>query len=72
MLAEAKHARGGEPWVYWACVSGVACATLIFCALAYRWVEWPFIQYEKESRATASTAELATRAAAETVALAGN
>ena len=47
-LARAKH--GGGAWHYWTWVAGLALATLVASLLTYRWVEWPFIVYDRRFR----------------------
>jgi peptidoglycan/LPS O-acetylase OafA/YrhL len=51
LLIHAKTAGDGSVLKYWACIYAIACAVLILCMLTYRWVELPFIQFEKRLRA---------------------
>jgi peptidoglycan/LPS O-acetylase OafA/YrhL len=41
------HAKNHGTPAYWGCCCLLACAVLIVSLVTYRWIEWPFMQYEK-------------------------
>ena len=35
---------------YWLVVFALGCAVLVVCMITYRWIEWPWLQFEKQFR----------------------
>jgi peptidoglycan/LPS O-acetylase OafA/YrhL len=63
VLAQAKHQGANGVWLFWSYVLGLACITLIFCMLTYRWIESPFINIERMRRQSPRTADIVHSAA---------
>lgn len=58
-LARVKHASApGDGMPYWGYILALECGTLCLCLMTYRWIEYPFIQYERRSRRAAKTEAL--------------
>ncbi len=56
ILQRATFEAPVEFWWYWYCIGGCALATLAFSLSTYRWIEWPFIQWERRMRQGSRTA----------------